>query len=100
MGDQRSRIGAPNSRREACLLPAAATAFAFTGSVGVFAGAKYTIAAPAPALTRAMRAALGSSGTAPHPGMLETAHRMTVTMLAATPPAIAFVAIMTGSFRT
>jgi len=39
-------------------------------------------------------AALGSSGTASHPGKLEIAHRTTVTMLAATPPAIAFVAVM------
>ena len=45
-------------------------------------------------------AALGSSGTAPHPGMFETAHRMTVTILAATPPAIAFVAVMTQPFCT
>jgi len=31
--------------------------------------------------------------------MLETAQRMMVTTLAATPPAIAFVAVMTKSFR-
>jgi hypothetical protein len=41
-----------------------------------------------------MMAALGSSGTELHPGILEIIHRTIVTMLAATPPAIAFVAVM------
>src|SRR5215216_431654 len=47
-----------------------------------------------------MMAALGSSGTVRHPGMLEIAHRMTLMMLAAIPPAIAFDEVMTCPFAS
>jgi hypothetical protein len=60
----------------------------------LFDGAKYTIAAPIPALTNAMMAALGSSGTELHPGILATIRKTIVTMLAATPPAMALVAVV------
>jgi len=66
----------------------------FTANVSLFDGAKYTIAAPIPALTNAMMADLGSSGTELHPGILAIIHRTMVTMLAATPPAMALVAVM------
>jgi hypothetical protein len=87
------------SSREDSLTEGGASSPLLDAVTPTFAGslARDTIAAPTPALTRAMMAALGSSGTASHPGTLEIAHKMTVTMLAAIPPAIAFVAVMTVS---